>query len=296
MSDLIEQVYLQLEGYTQDQATFTTVTDSGGIDDDDTSVTTATAVSPGLIEIGDELIYVGSVNSSTKVASGLIRGFRGTTAVAHAAGDTVIDSPKIPRIQIKRAINEAIMALGQRVGAIQTYTFTASSGAATYDVPSDCVEVRNVAISVPGIENSWVPSRHWRFNRSAGSPSTSGRTVTLGEWLPGRSVRITYTSYATTLLNEVVDDEVVDDDYTDSGLPEWTREIVALGACAKLVTFLDAGALIVRSGDQHTLNGQVPWGSSMSLSKYLNALWESRVDEAAKRQRQEWDTLTHWQG
>lgn len=295
MSDLVEDVLLRMEGYTQDQNIYATLT-SGELNASDTTFTTSPAVSPGLIEIGDELIYVGAVNSGTGVVSSCIRGFRRTPALDHASGALVVDTPRLPRTQVKRSLNETILSLGQRIGALRTYTFTADGGKMTYDVPSDCVEIRTVAVSIPGGEDYWHPSRTWRFDRSAGSPSASGRTVTLGEYLPGRQVRVTYNSYATELLSEQTDDGFVDDEFSDSGLPDWAQELVTLGACAKLATFIDAAGVIVRSGDQHALNGQVPWGSSMSLSKYLNALFESKVQEAAKRQRQEWDLVTHYQG
>lgn len=294
MSEMVNNVLIRLEGYTQDQNVYTTITNVSGISATASSFTTGKAVSPGLVEIGDELIYVGSVNTTASSCTDLIRGFRGTPALAHEFGAVVIDTPRILRTQVKNAINDTILDAGRRIGVMRSWTFTATHEA-TYDVPSDCVDVRKVSLAVPGTD-SWRVSRSWRYDRTAGSPSVSGSTVTLGEAIPGFSVRIDYIAYANEILSGIVDGSEVDDDFTDSGLPDWTREVVELGAIARLVTFLDAAGITVRSGDQHALNAQSPWGSAMSLSKYLNALYEARVEEAAKRQRREYDFVTHWQG
>ena len=299
LSDMVEDVREKLEGFTQDQNIYAVLTNVGGIDDNDVTFTTFPAVTPGIVELGDELVYVGAVNPSTGVATGCIRGFRRTQAWAHDQNSVVIDSPRVTRKQIKQAINDTILSLGERVGAVRTVIVTTDGGQLTYDVPSDCLEVLSVAVQVPGASDSWPKSRRWRFNRTAGGDSVSGRTIDLLEFVLGYDVLVTYLASATALVSEWTSTPTelyIDDEFTDSGLPAWLYETVILGACARIVTFMDAAGVTARSGDQHLLNGQAPWGSSLQLAKYLTALYESKVEQAALRQRQEYDTVTYFQG
>ena len=79
-----------LWGGTTDGALTTTLNDSGGISDSDTTIilTSATGfVASDTILIGEELITIGSV--STNTLSSCIRGVQGTTAAAHSDGATV---------------------------------------------------------------------------------------------------------------------------------------------------------------------------------------------------------------
>tara|TARA_Y100000114_G_scaffold42647_1_gene37979 strand:+ start:145 stop:2283 length:2139 start_codon:yes stop_codon:yes gene_type:complete len=79
-----------LWGGTTDGALTTTLNDSGGISDSDTTIilTSATGfVASDTILIGEELITIGSV--STNTLSSCTRGVQGTTAAAHSDGATV---------------------------------------------------------------------------------------------------------------------------------------------------------------------------------------------------------------
>ena len=84
-SELTDQTLMQLYGYTtlQDQATY--LTSNMSSNSLVLTVADATAISRGIIEIDDEIIWVDSlnplVNELTVPPYG--RGFRGTTAQAH---------------------------------------------------------------------------------------------------------------------------------------------------------------------------------------------------------------------
>ena len=109
-SQLTDQTLMQLYGYTtlQDQATYLTgALSATGLT---VNVDDATAVSRGIVEIGDEIIWVDSLDSSagTLTVPPYGRGFRGTTASAHSIGDRVVSSPMFPRQMVKDALNDAI--------------------------------------------------------------------------------------------------------------------------------------------------------------------------------------------
>lgn len=63
-----------------------------------------------VIEVGAELMYVWEVVSGTKTAT-VERGFNGTTAVAHVAGEICSVNPRFPRHQIIEAFNDDLSDL-----------------------------------------------------------------------------------------------------------------------------------------------------------------------------------------
>ena len=87
---------LLLTDYVEEQATL-----AGALDTSSTSVSFAlpSAVVPGVvagatIEIGTELMYVFSVTGAGLAT--VRRGYKGSEAAAHSAGDLVTVNPKVP--------------------------------------------------------------------------------------------------------------------------------------------------------------------------------------------------------
>jgi hypothetical protein len=58
-------------------------------------------ITPGVVEIDSELLYVTNVDAATTglvtLANGFGRGYNGTTAASHTAGAVVTSRPKFPR-------------------------------------------------------------------------------------------------------------------------------------------------------------------------------------------------------
>src|SRR4051812_41939497 len=115
--DILSEISTELYGgaATQDRATRPAV----GIELGDYSFTLTRAqgqaigISPGMVEIGSEQLYVTAVDAATgvcTVAPGYGRGFNGSQAARHAVGERVVSNPKYPRSWLFNVLNEVIEA------------------------------------------------------------------------------------------------------------------------------------------------------------------------------------------
>ena len=94
-AQLTDATLMYLDGFStvQDQATY--LQQSCTSSDLTLTVADTTALSRGLLEIEDELIQVDTIDagSGNLVIPPYGRGFRSTTATAHAAGSRVVSAP-----------------------------------------------------------------------------------------------------------------------------------------------------------------------------------------------------------
>src|SRR5690242_8088817 len=114
LGDLVDQVINELHGHTTDQPAAASLV--GSITTDSTTLALDFGGVPwagrpnGIIEIGDELLFVSAYDSVNSVASvpAWGRGYRGTTAQAHAAGSMVTVRPRYPRKHVAKVINQVV--------------------------------------------------------------------------------------------------------------------------------------------------------------------------------------------
>lgn len=179
---LTDSTMMYLHGFTtvQDQSTYLTQSAS----DSTTTLTVAdtSAMSRGIVEVGDELIMVDSVDSVslTLTAPPYGRGFRGSTAAAHASGTRVVSAPMFPRKTVKDALNDAIQAVYPEVFGVGETTFTFTSAVSTYQLPAGSVDVLQVSWETVGPSKEWLPVRRYRVDRHAATGSfASGVSVSL---------------------------------------------------------------------------------------------------------------------
>ena len=116
LSEMVNEVRNNLQGYTLRQDRITYVANAGGLTTTSSSVTVGSAdnLAKGIIEIDDELMWIDSFNKSTNVLNiipGFGRGYGGTTAAPHAQYAQVTLAPTFPKITIKKAINDTIHSL-----------------------------------------------------------------------------------------------------------------------------------------------------------------------------------------
>jgi hypothetical protein len=290
--DLVQEVLLNLEGFTGDEDLFGTLNTKTSVGDTNPSPLSATAsqfsvdgsiypdgsgFTAGVIELGDELIYAQAFDRTIGLFSGCLRGWRGTTAVEHPHASLIRNNPNFPRTAVKRAINDAIRNLHPRVPAIKTYEFTYQGAQVRYDMPEGCRQVIQVSWLPPGPTKAWLPVKRWNFDLTGGSNSVTGRAIDVFEGMPGRKVQVVYYSEATALAASN------DDFKTVTGLEDWVRDLVVLGACYRLASFLDAGRVSTNSASQVMLNQQQPVGSGTNLSKYFYSLYQQRLAETEAR-------------
>lgn len=280
---LIDECSAQLHGWgsTQDRITPLAVT----IDADDTQFTVdftfgqAVGITPGVVEIDSELLYVTAVDAATgtcTVARGFGRGYNSTTAAAHTSGAKVVSRPKFPRIWLFKQINEIIESVYPDLFAVKTFT-----GVVTY--PSDTYVLAGTAGQV--LDAEWQdPVGNWRKCQSYAIDPYDG-TFRLGSGaMIGRPLRILYTTEPQPFASEA------GDLLTDVGLPVSCADVLTLGVVAKQVPGLDISRAQLSSVEQSDRSRVVPPSAGVNAAKYLMAEYQDRLHNEAIALRKRYPT------
>ena len=135
VGDLVDRVYREYLEPPDSVESYSYLT--GGIDASSTTVgyygdlfstEEEDALDAGaIIEIGQELMFSTALNTVTNEIT-VTRGARGTTAVAHSAGDIIKITPAFPRKNVYDAIVDQIENLYPTLFAVETKTLTSGTG------------------------------------------------------------------------------------------------------------------------------------------------------------------------
>lgn len=246
-------------------------------------VSSANNLSTGVIQVDDELIYVDAYDRATGTLTipPYGRGYNGTSAATHQAGARVIISPTFPSVDIKGAINETILAVFPDLYATSTHTFSYSTAKSTYPLPNEVETVLGVSFQTTGPSKEWLPIRGWRVDPMANTTAFDSRnSISLYSGVePGRTVQIFYTSAPTVMDSNDDDFEIV------TGLPSSSKDVIVLGAAARLSSFIDPGRLTFGSAeaDQQSQIAGRSYGAGTNASKYLLALYDKRLAEESRK-------------
>jgi hypothetical protein len=292
---MIDDVKSNLIGYTLRQDRITYLANSGGISNVSSSITVGSSgnLAKGIIEIDDELIWIDSFDKTSNVLTvipGFGRGYQGTTAAPHAQYAQVTMAPSFPRVSIKRAINDTINSYYPKLWAISYYTFTFNAAQTTYELPDDLEQILYISWQTTGSSEEWLSVNRWRLDSMANSATfDSNNTVSLYENIqPGRTVQVWYTTKPNTL-------DANSDDYEDvTGLPASSYDVTVLGACYKLLTFLDAGRINLSSAEADLNDSKNPYNSGASASRYVFALFQQRLQEEALKLQDKYPIRLHY--
>jgi hypothetical protein len=280
---MTDEVSRKLAGFTLRQDRQTHLIAAANATATNISVASAQNISTGIIQIDDELIYVDSYDR----ASGILsippygRGYNGTQAGSHAIGARVIISPTFPSLDIKGAINETVLAVFPDLYATSTHTFPYSTAKSTYALPDEVETVLGVSFQTTGPSKEWLPIRGWRVDPMANTDSFNSRnSISLYSGVePGRTVQVFYSSAPTVMDSNDDDFEIV------TGLPASCKDVIVLGASARLSAFVDPGRLTFGSAesDQQSQIAGRSYGAGTNASKYLLALYDKRLSEESRK-------------
>ena len=279
-SQMVDQTLMHLHGYTtvQDVATYLT-------SDLNASATTlvvadTTAISRGVIEIDNELIWADNVNSTTGAIAipPYGRGYRGTTATAHPNGSRVVSSPMFPRKIVADSINDAIISVYPELFAVGETTINYQPSINTYSLPAGALDIIQISWQTTGPSREWLPVRRMRVDKHAAtSEFTTGVSFSIYDHIvPGRPMRIVYTKEPSALVNPT------DEFSTTTGLPRSCEDLIRLGASYRLVPFFDSPHLTGSSAEADFAAQQRGVGSSAQLSRYLLQMYQLRLAEEQK--------------
>lgn len=300
LSDLINEVLINLSGYTYQQERSTYLTQA---------VTTLTSpsssptilslgstdnVGKGVLEIDEELIWVDSFDriANTATIAPYGRGYLGTTAATHAVDAKVTVSPIFPRYSVKKAINDTIRAMGTQLFAIKNTTFTYNAAVNTYafnDLNID--RILRMDWQDVGPSQEWIPLRRWDFDSQADESvwGSGAQTVTIGDYVTaGRTIKVTYVSQPDVLSNS-------NDDYVSTtGLPASSKDVAVLGAAYRMLSFLDPARASQISPQADETDGKRPYNASGNATKQLYALYIQRLGEEVKAQQGQYPPRVHY--
>lgn len=281
LSELVEDVLAQIQGYGAASDQVTTLAGGIGADDLTLTVDDASGISSGTIEVGDELMWVKSYDEPSNTVTLLRRGWRGTTATSHSSGDVVTISPTVGRHAVKRALLNTVNAVWPTVfEPVATELSYDSDIAAAYELPADAEIVLDV--SYRDLYDNWQRIRHWELESDVNTTDFS-TGVALRLWAPahlGATVRVLYGRRPQLFTSDT-------DTLGDVGLSESARELLVLGAVARLLPALDIGRLSVTHAAADELDQPIQLGSAVSLAKAVKQEFqEALLREQAALQRQ----------
>ena len=300
LTDLINEVQINLAGYTYQQDRATHLTSA-------VSTTTSSSASPtilslgstenlgkGVVEIDEELLWIDSFDrvANTATVSPYGRGYLGTTAATHTLDTKVTISPTFPRYVVKKAINDTINAAGSTIYAAKVTTFTFNAAQTTYDF--DGLNIQNILTIMwqsVGPSQEWLPVRRWSWDSKADATAfgATSQTVTIGDYItPGRTVKVVYSTDPVPFTTNAQDFS------TQTGLPESCKDVIVLGASYRLLTYLDPARAGQISPQADETDSKRPYGASQTATKQLYALYTQRLNEETQRQQTLYPIRVHY--
>jgi len=284
LSDMIDEVRSSLAGYTLRQDRITYLNNAISSTDLSMTIGSSSNLAKGIIEIDSELIWIDNfsqASSTLNAAPGFGRGYQNTNASPHAQYAQITLSPTFPKVMIQKAINDVINSLYPKLWAVASTTFTFNASQTTYPLPDDLESILYMSWQTTGSSLEWLPINRWRADPMANiSAFNTTNTVNIYENIqPGRTVQVYYTTTPNTLDNPT-------DDFADvTGLPSSSAEVVILGACYKLLSYVDAGRINLSSAEADLNDTKIPSTAGVASSRYIYALYQQRLnDEALKLQ------------
>jgi len=295
LKDMVDEVRSNLAGYTMRQDRITYLANPTGISTTDKSIVIGSSsnLAKGIIEIDDELIWVDSFDKTSNTLTaipGFGRGYANTSPAPHSRYAQIILAPTFPRVNIKQAINDTINAVFPKLWTVQSTTFTFNPAVTTYALPDDARDVLSVTWQVVGPSKEWLPVTSWRSDRMANAAAfNSNKTITIHDAITaGRTVQVWYTAQPNTL-------DANTDEFGDvTGLPDTARDVITLGASARLLSYVDAGRLNLTSAESDIADGKLPSNAGSSASKYIYALYQQRLNEESIRQQGQYPVRIHY--
>lgn len=272
LDDLIEEVLLQLHGFSVKGDQLTTLAGPVSATATTLVVDDVNEISRGVIEIDNELIRVQTVDRTSGTVTILPRGrgWRQTVPSTHTAGATVVMSPLVPRVAIGQAINDTILSLYPDIFGVGTVEFAYTGApAVSFQLPTAAESV--LSVRYKDTEGNWQKVRTWELENGMSINSfLTGKSIRILDVPAGMTVQVVYGRIPTALTTAA-------SLFSTTGLASSHRDLVVLGAQARLIPALDVARLSVRTVQADELDQPIQLGSAFNLAKEMQARFVARV-------------------
>jgi hypothetical protein len=294
LSDMIDEVKANLQGYTLRQDRITYLANAGGISTSATTVTIGSTsnLAKGVIEIEDELVLIDSYDKTSNtltIMPGFGRGYQHSTAATHAQYSPVVIAPPFPRVSVKQAINDTINSVYPKLWGNTSTTLTYNPAVTTYAMPADNQDITTVSWQSVGPSKEWIPVGRWRADKMANTTAfPTGQTVSIYDRItPGRTIQVAYKKAPTVLTN------ASDEFTTVTGLPATCRDVIVLGAAYKMLSYIDAGRVNLTSAEADAADTKIPSTAGGTVAKYIFALYQQRLQEESTKLMNQYPSRPH---
>lgn len=272
---IVEELLSDVRGFTAASDVVTSLAADMTSSDTTGQVADLSVVSTGVIEVGDELMWVRAIDSQSGTFTLLPkgRGWSGTTAAAHLKDDTVTISPAFPRSRLKTAVNDAIQELWPVIFPLTTTEFTWNNTIKVgWEVPAEAEQI--MAVRYRDYLGNWQKIRAWELERSADvTDFPSGVALRITQTLPpGCKVQVVYGKKPAALVNET-------DAFTVTGFEDRISDLVILNVKARLLPMLDVHRLQVTHVPADELDQPRPIGSADAIAKSFRQQYQLRLQQ-----------------
>jgi len=328
-NDLIEKVYRRLLSGQRDMTAIlgSTITDTA--DTIPLKGVQNNMVTPGgYLSVDLEVMYVLTWDGTNAT---VIRGYQGSTAVAHSNNATVFVNPKFTKFDIGVAINDDLRDLSSPTNGL----FRVDSTSIPYnpifqgydlgDLPNNFTDVLSVNFRIAPPSHNFPAIRNWRIQRqmfgssgAADSIFPSGQGIQLYEqgW-PGLPMYVMYSAPFIPLVN-LTDDvtltpvsnlDSADAPYNYKGvvplvdgvplkisnLPSTAIDIPALGAQIKLMESREIKRNFIEGQPDSRKATDVPAGATNASFRALQMERQARIDAEGDRLARQYNVrLRSW--
>ena len=292
LGNLIDDVQLDLSGFTYRQDRVTYLTAPITATDLVIQVAATDNIGKGIIEIDEEMLWVDSYDrqANTITIAPFGRGYNATTASEHTVNTKVVITPTYPRIAVLRAINDTVNAVYPKVFAVGSTAVSFLASRTTYAVPQDAIQILSMAWQSVGPTKEWLPIRQWRWDPIAYASSfPTGRTVSVYDnILPGRTINIVYAHMPVNMTSET------DNFEETTGLPSTMRDVIIYGAGYRLSSYIDPARISITGAAADEFDAKRPYGTGTNVTKSLQQLYMQRLEEESLKQKIQFPTRVHY--
>lgn len=234
---------------------------------------------PGTVaEINQELMMVQTVDTTLKTAT-VIRGWLGTTAVAHTANVPIYVNPRVSRADVLDLFNDCLTAIYPRVYKTSTTTATYSNNTIGYNMPANTSKVITVQYQVNSNASQWEHIGDYELIQNLDtSDFAGGKAIMIRKSLPSAaSIRITYSEPFTRFTAETNDMTSV------VGLQDYMTDLLFYFSMNRLAVQEELENTQKKNAQSHQRAQESPPFLSVRTGEWYQARFEELLQDCKNR-------------